>query len=142
MKSKFQSHFPPSAEMLDSIWADSRIAFDSNVLRDLYGFSEDTTGVIFEILKKYSSRLWLPNKCVEEYLNGRESEIGIQEKKYDEMIKSLGALKTSLEAKANHPFISRESHSEFLAHLEKINEELESGKEIVASYLLNDPIRD
>ena len=89
MKSKFSGYFKPKTEEIQSLWKDSTFVLDTNVLLNLYRYSDETREEFFRILEKIQERIWIPNQVGTEFFTNRLSVIDSQEKTYDDAIKSL-----------------------------------------------------
>ena len=72
MKKVYFEYYAPSSEELSSIWRDCLLVLDANVLLNLYRYSVSTRDDILTILKKFSSKLWMPFQIGLEYHNNRE----------------------------------------------------------------------
>lgn len=93
MKKLFPGHFKLKEEELKANWETALFVFDTNILLNLYRYSDTTREELLNILEKMKDRSWLPNRAVEEYLNNRSSVIAQQAKAYEEMLKTIDSLK-------------------------------------------------
>ena len=76
MKSKFFEHYILSdEESVKSIWGDAILVFDTNVLLNLYRYSENSKNDLLKALEYYKDRLWIPFQIGWEYHNNRLSVI-------------------------------------------------------------------
>ena len=51
MRKLFPGHYTPSDEEFGKIWKDGLIIFDTNVLLDLYRYSENTVKALFDVME-------------------------------------------------------------------------------------------
>ena len=80
MQDLFPGYFKDSDSDLKKIWNECLFVFDANILLNLYRYSDSTRDEFINLLKKLNSRIWLPNRSAEEYLNNRLTVIDQQEK--------------------------------------------------------------
>lgn len=127
MKKTFPGYYRPDDEEFKMLWKDCLFVFDTNVLRNLYRYSSETTNDFLELLDQISDRIWLPHQAGYEYQKGRLDEIAIQEKSYDDLIgkidKTEKNLKASLQSRI-HPFLK--DADELIEKLSNIFDEIKS----------------
>lgn len=75
MKEYFFEYYPMSQVELSSFWQDSLLVLDTNVLLNLYRYTEPSRKDILGILKKFNEKLWMPFQVGWEYHNNREKVI-------------------------------------------------------------------
>ena len=87
-------------EEYDKIWDDSIIVLDTNILLNLFRYSDDTRKDILNCLKKFKNRIWIPYQVIKEYYKNRDKTIDdsnividelkkIIDKKYSEIYEEL-----------------------------------------------------
>lgn len=59
----------------ESIWNDSIIVLDTNILLNLYRYSEETRKNILNCLKTFKNRIWIPYQVIKEYYKNRDKVI-------------------------------------------------------------------
>ncbi len=96
MKKTFPGYYRPNEDEFKQLWKDCLFVFDTNVLRNLYRYSSETTNEFLELLDQISDRIWLPHQAGYEYQKGRLSEIANQEKSYDDLIKVIDKIQNDL----------------------------------------------
>lgn len=142
MKDMFPGHFKESGGNLREIWDTSLFVFDSNILLNLYRYSDTTRNEFLRILERIKKRVWLPHRAAEEYLNNRLSVIDQQEKSYDDTNKSITSLKSDLENARQHPFVSPATMSKVGRVFDELCEELKSNKSVHTARISNDEIKN
>ncbi len=145
MKNRFPSHFPQSPEALSVLWETCTFVLDSNVLLNLYRYSDKTTGQFFDVLMELQTRLWIPHQAGEEFFKNRLGAIMQESAKYAAPIKAIGKLNDELdkmEANSKHPHIETKALEEALAALCNLKKELSDQKSNLLRHATEDPIRD
>lgn len=54
--------------MSEKVWKDGIIVFDTNVLLNLYRYSEEARDELLELMKSFQKRLWMPYQVGLEFL--------------------------------------------------------------------------
>jgi hypothetical protein len=67
MKKSFQSYYRPSEETFKELWGKCIFVPDTNMLLNIYRYSEATTNELIGILEKISPQLWIPYQIGLEY---------------------------------------------------------------------------
>ncbi|MDO6786044.1 PIN domain-containing protein [Cobetia marina] len=142
MKNLFPGHFKPTEESVKRDWEDFVFVFDTNVLLNIYRYSESTRLEYLGLLDKIKERSWLPNRVVEEYLNNRLSTIAQQEKAYNTMLNSINSLKQELDNSRQHPFASKETMTSVNEAFNKLTTEFTDNKNSYTSKIHDDDIKD
>lgn len=109
MKSQFRGYFPPSDETVSEIWKKAHIVFDTNMLLNLYRYSDAASSELLEIMKGVAERLWLPHQVMFEFLENRHGVLHEQEEAYQRTSKELSDLVEKLKSHHGHPSVSEES---------------------------------
>lgn len=73
MKEKFKSFYQLSEEELKVVWSDKDtiFIFDTNILLNLYQYSQETRDEFFKVLEAIESRIWIPFHVALEYQRRR-----------------------------------------------------------------------
>lgn len=142
MKSSFPGYFSSTEENLNSLWASGLIILDTNVLLNLYRYSDSTKTELLAIIRQLSDRIWIPNQVAKEFLSNRLTVIGEQSELYGSHISALQEFKRPLESQKKHPFISEELFRECDTIFEKLKNELETSKRFHDERINNDDIKD
>ncbi|WP_050594026.1 PIN domain-containing protein [Pseudomonas syringae] len=141
MKSSFPGYFSSTDENLNSLWASGLIVLDTNVLLNLYRYSDSTKTELLAIINQLSDRIWIPNQVAKEFLSNRLIVIGEQSDLYKSHISALQDFKRPLESQKKHPFISEELFRECDTIFEKLKKELETSKKLHDERINNDDIK-
>ena len=90
MKNKFFEYYIFSdEEKIKRIWDDAIIVLDTNVLLNLYRYSEDSKNNLLDVLEFYKDRLWIPYQVGLEFQQDRVSVYMDMNTAYDQIIASL-----------------------------------------------------
>ncbi len=129
MKSKFPGYFKLNQSEISSLWDKALFTLDANILLNLYRYSDETKENFFRILEKIKDRVWIPHQSAQEFFDNRLSEIGKQEKAYDDAISALNSIETQFKNSRQHPFISSKLLKRYTTLSEEICKELTDNKE-------------
>ena len=140
MKELFPGYFKESEDDLKEIWVNCIYVFDANILLNLYRYSDLTRAKFFHLLRKLNSRIWLPHRAAEEYLNNRLLVIDQQERAYDETTKSIERLKSDLENARQHPFVCEDTLQKVNNIFDDLNSELSQNKYVHTKRINEDEI--
>ena len=109
MKNKFFEYYILSdGERIKKIWNDAIIVLDTNVLLNLYRYSENSKDDLLDVLEFYKDRLWIPYQVGLEYHQDRVSVFTEINAAYDQIIASLN--------KETEEFIKRLNLSKYKRH--------------------------
>lgn len=142
MKDLFPGHFRDSDDNLAETWNECLFVFDTNILLNLYRYSDSTKEEFLKILKKIGSRIWLPHRAADEYFNNRLEVIGKQEKAYDDTVSNINKLKKELDNARQHPFVSKEVMGKIEGVFDELCSELADNKKVHTSRISNDEIKE
>ncbi|MBP0029400.1 MAG: DUF4935 domain-containing protein [Roseofilum sp. Guam] len=71
MKDLFPSYYRPNQEEFKEIWQSAIFILDTNVLLNLYRYSEETRKQFFSVLEQLSDQLWIPYQVALEFQDNR-----------------------------------------------------------------------
>jgi hypothetical protein len=142
MKTTFPGHFPPKKTEIERLWASCLFTVDTNILFNLYRYSDTTRSEFIRVLKAVKDRLWLPNGAAQEYFDNRLTVISQQESAYQDAVNTIKSLQTNLGNARQHPFLSDKLMQKLSQVLGEVVQEFESAKAIHANRILSDEIRD
>jgi len=83
MKDLFPGYYRPSKEDFSDLWKKCVFILDTNVLLNLYRYSEESRNDFIKVLHKIETRLWIPHQVALEFQENRTNVIEEQEKKID-----------------------------------------------------------
>ena len=130
MRNKFFEYYILSdEERIKRIWEDSMIVLDTNVLFNLYRYSENSKDDLLEVLEFYKDRLWIPYQVGREYHQDRVSVYTEMNASYDQIIASIN--------KETEEFIKRLNLSKYKRHPKIDTEWVENHIKDEAQYLCN-----
>lgn len=142
IKNIFSGHRRKTEEEIQHMLEDGLIAFDANVLLNLYRYSSSTREAFLDIISKFSDKIFLPHQVVFEYSKNRYDVIVEQENAYKEFQKSLTKIQEDIESTSKHPFLSKKLEKSLLKVFDEVNNEVNRQIDMHASYLKSDPIYD
>jgi len=133
MKTKFFEYYEPSKEQFDKLWNEALFVFDSNILLNLYRYSEDTRNKLLKILEEISKRIWIPHQFAFEYQKNRLEEIKKQNNSYSDILiiidEGINKIKRRLEKYQRHPVLDMKRISnEIEEKIKKIKEEISNSQ--------------
>lgn len=129
MKSRFIGFYKDILIDKQTIVGNAIIVVDTNVLLDIYRYSNETANQILEMLDNIKNQLWLPYQVAYEYHRDRnEKVLGSHIRTYASVIRSITNTKKELNDKRKHPFLNSNDINEIDNYLDKIVKILEKGK--------------
>ncbi|MEQ9468290.1 MAG: PIN domain-containing protein [Ekhidna sp.] len=142
MRKHFPGYYKPSKDDFRKLWSEGLFVFDTNVLLDLYRFSESTVNSLLQIMETLKDRIWIPYQVSEEYHKNLNKIISGQVKKYGESIRTLLEFKKQIDEKRSHPFLELELHQEIEAFCEKFDSVLDKKQKNVKELILSNPTKE
>lgn len=140
MKKNFRGYYPITEEEIIDIWKKGFISVDTNVLFNLYRYSDETRTELLKIIKKYSKQIFLSHHSAYEFHKNRINVISEQIAIYDDTIKAFNKLENDIVKNLKTPHLSKETLDNFKNSLESIIKDLESKKTFFIELLRNDSI--
>ncbi len=140
MKELFPGYYRKTEADIKRIWENGIIMFDTNVLLNLYRYSESTQKTILELIKKFSSQIYLPHQAALEYNRNRYEVIAEQEKAYNEFLDKIIQIQKDLQSTSKPPFLTNKVDKELNDVFKKVTSEVKESIEKYCDYLKNDPI--
>ncbi len=147
MKDLFFEYYQINEEKIKSIWDDCLFSYDTNVLLNLYGYSEQTRIKFFEIIEKLIDRTIVSHQSAYEFQKNRLITISGQSKAYDNLIEFLEShfekIKNELNGYKKHTYIQATAIIEkFEKTFKSTTKDLKRLKENHPDWTENDLIRD
>ena len=142
MKKAFPGHFSNDPRNLEDIWGRCIFVLDTNVLLNLYRYSDETRSELLETFRLLKERLWIPYQVASDYFANRVSVIGEQVKVYERAINNISELRQSLESQRQHPFVQKSTLIESTASFEKIISELTENQKKFLRKIEFDDVKD
>lgn len=141
MREAFPEHFVGEAERQQKLWADCIFVLDTNVLLDLYRFSDSAREALFKVMESLGGRLWIPYQVATEYFENRLAVIEAQSEAYAKSITGLKVAKEKFNSGSRHPFVSDEVFHQFISSYDLMIKELEDKQETYISFVGEDVIK-
>ncbi len=140
MKDIFPGYCRKSEIELKKIWEDGIIFFDTNVLLNLYRYSDSTRRTMLSLISKFSKNMYLPHQAALEYNINRYEVIAEQEKAYKEFLKNIVQIQEDLQSTNKPPFLSKDVDKDLNSIFERVNKEVDDSINKYSGYLKDDPI--
>ncbi len=138
MKLTFNEFYPLNEEEIKSIWEESIIVLDTNILLSWYRYSENTIIEYSKVLDGIKDKLWIPHQIAWEFQKQRINVIFQQVKVYSDFISKLSAIEAELNTKDRNPFLSPSTLNELSTALRNSKMDLETKKSQYESLVSND----
>lgn len=122
MQEKFPEYYRPSADEFDSLWREALFVPDTNVLLNLYRYSESTRSDLLRILYDLQNKLWIPHQVAQEFLDRRLGVIHEKETKHVNLRDKLS--KFEAETRNDAEALHRGAHFESQELLNNLTESI------------------
>lgn len=140
MKELFPGCYRKSESEIKQIWENGVIMFDTNVLLNLYRYSDSTRDTILDLISKFSNQIYLPHQAALEYNRNRYEVIAEQEKAYNEFLEKISQIQKDLQSTNKPPFLSNNVDKVLNSIFEKVGAEVTESIKKYCEYLKDDPI--
>ncbi|WP_348825745.1 PIN domain-containing protein [Flavobacterium aestuarii] len=140
MKELFPGYYRKTENDIKQIWEHGIIMFDTNVLLNLYRYSESTQNTILDLIKRFSNQIYLPHQTALEYNRNRYEVIAEQEKAYNEFLEKISQIQKDLQSTSKPPFLTSKVDKELNVIFEKVGDEVKESIKKYCDYLKVDPI--
>lgn len=140
MKELFPGYYRKTEGDIKRIWEHGIIMFDTNVLLNLYRYSDSTQQTILDLIKKFSKQIYLPHQAALEYNRNRYEVIAEQEKAYNEFLEKISQIQKDLQSTSKPPFLSTKVDEELNVIFEKVGSEVKESIQKYCDFLKIDPI--
>lgn len=142
MKELFPGYYRKTEDEIKRIWEHGVIMFDTNVLLNLYRYSDSTQQTILDLIKKFSKQIYLPHQAALEYNRNRYEVIAEQEKAYNEFLEKIDQIQKDLQSTSKPPFLSTKIDKELNVIFEKVGDEVKESIQKYSDFLKADTIYD
>ena len=142
MRELFPGYYRKTEDDIKNIWEHGIILFDTNVLLNLYRYSESTQNTILELIKRFSNQIYLPHQAALEYNRNRYEVIAEQEKAYNEFLEKISQIQKDLQSTNKPPFLTAKVDEELNVIFEKVGDEVKESIKKYCDFLKSDPIYD
>lgn len=140
MKNIFPGYCKKSEIEIKKIWENGIIFFDTNVLLNLYRYSDSTRDTILDLISKFSKQIYLPHQAGLEYNRNRYEVIAEQEKAYKEFLDKITQIQKDLQSTNKPPFLSTKIDGSLNSIFEDVSAEVQDSIQKYCDFLKNDPI--
>ena len=142
MRSKFPGYYKPTEKEFEKLWQKGLFVLDTNVLLDLFRYSDEAVESLIETITALKERIWIPYQVSLEYHRKLNDVIGAQISSYKKTIDTLEDFKKQLDAKRSHPFLDKKLHEEIQAFCLKFDDELIKKRDKVELLITENPIKE
>lgn len=139
MENTFNEYYPNSPSIIEELWGNAIFVFDTNILCNLYRYSDETSSMFIDTIKKLDS-IWIPHQVGKEFFRNRLSVISDQKKSYEDLEKKIVEIINLIEDKNRNPFFSPNLVSKLTAIKEEIKVEVTRKKEYYDNSLIEDKL--
>ena len=149
MKNTFQEFYTPSDDDFEKLWKKAIFVFDTNILLNLYRYSETTRNELFNFMKRFTKRIWIPHQVALEFHKNRINVILEKDNFYKDiknlLENSMDNLKVSF-GKFREKFKKHQhfNYDEILKDYETLNtktiKDLQNNRDNHPDYLKDDTI--
>ncbi|WP_329806297.1 PIN domain-containing protein [Flavobacterium facile] len=140
MKQLFPGYYKKNELEIKKIWENGVIIFDTNVLLNLYRYSDSTRDTILDLVSKFSEQIYLPHQAALEYNRNRYEVIAEQEKAYNEFLGKISQIQKDLQSTNKPPFLSSKVDKDLNSVFEHVSSEVQDSIKKYCEYLKDDPI--
>ncbi|TFB13664.1 hypothetical protein E3U55_15510 [Filobacillus milosensis] len=134
----------------DNLWDDCLFVFDTNVLLNMYRYSENVRDSFFEVYNHLNGRIWIPYHVALEFHSNRKKVIIEQQNIYDQVISAVNTGFEEFEKKFSSKINNKikfhttidisDIQNKYNKFFNKLIDELDSKKENHPNFLEKDPI--
>ncbi|MCF3110915.1 PIN-like domain-containing protein [Niabella sp. CC-SYL272] len=140
MKELFRGYYKLTDKEIQNIWNSGFISLDTNVLFNIYRYSEETRKELLRVIQKYSTQLWLTNHSAFEFHKNRITVISEQIQIYEETIKAFKKLENDIVKNLKTPHLSKSVLLKFENTIAETIKDLEKKKDYYKRLLTDDNI--
>ncbi|MDR6761397.1 hypothetical protein J2Y38_001606 [Flavobacterium sp. 2755] len=140
MKNTFPGYCKKTETEIKKIWENGIIIFDTNVLLNLYRYSDSTRNTILDLINKFSKQIYLPHQAGLEYNRNRYEVIAEQDKAYREFLDKINQIQKDLQSNNKPPFLSTKIDENLNSVFKDVSAEVEESIQKYCDYLKDDPI--
>ena len=126
MDKKFIGYRKKTKDEINELWKNALFTFDTNVLLNLYRYSETTRNDIFGVVEKLNNRIFLTYQVAYEFNKNRFEVINEIIKQNKQFLKDLEKIKSDITSKNSAPFLSSLLSTKFNDVIKEIEIEINS----------------
>lgn len=148
MKKLFSSYFTPQPDFFKALWSKAYFALDTNVLLDLYRYSDKTRSELIVVLTSLKDRIWIPHQVGLEFAYNRPEVISTQVEMYQKAQDFIKSLRAAVQKEINTTFSFRNhpvlNPDEFRKSLESVlndlSEKIDKYQRFHPDFFSKDPV--
>lgn len=140
MKNTFLEFNALDKDEIKALWEGATFVFDTNVLLNLYRYSDETSQKFLQLISDLGARSWLPFQVGLEFHKNRLTVISEQRKQYVEFQKKFENLINEIENRNKNPFFSKSVCHDLDKIKLNITKEVEAKSSKFDDLLSSDPI--
>jgi len=142
MRNKFPGYYNPSESDFKKLWSEGIFIFDTNVLLDLYRYSEETVENLISTMEGLKDRIWIPYRVAFEYHRRLNDIIREQAAAYNDAIEMLSSFNKKFQEKRKHPFLKNILHQEIEEFTKKFDLELKEKQKLIFELIIQNPTKE
>lgn len=142
MRSKFPGYYRPSEAEFNELWKNAIFVLDTNVLLDLFRYSDETVNALINNISNLGERVWIPYRVSLEFHRNLNEVISTQIFRYKKTIETLEDFKKQFDAKRSHPFLDVNLHDEIRVFCEKFDSELSKKRDAIELLITENHIKE
>lgn len=140
MKDTFFEYNRLDNNEIKNLWDNAIFIFDTNVLLNLYRYSDETSKKFLETIVKLEKRVWIPYQVGLEFNRTRLKVITDQKKHYEDFEKKINDILGEIENKNRNPFLPLSLFEKLLTIKTEIKDEVDKRTKIYDESLMLDPL--
>ncbi len=129
MQNLFWEYYPLQEDKITEIWENGIFVFDTNILFNLYRYSDDTSKDFTDTITSIQEKVWMPFQVAKEFHNKRLEVISNEIKSYDNLIKEINDINDKIINKNRNPFLSKGLMNSFEKFKKDLTDESNKHKE-------------
>lgn len=143
MRSKFPEQFQKNSKKLKNIFDGNFLfVFDTNVILNLYRYSDKTKDEFLDLLRNLKDNIWIPNQVATEYFKNRSKVILDQVKIYSDFEVEISNIQKKIVGQWKHPFLDDKISKKIEKLFLDIKENSENNKERMELKVYDDDIKE
>jgi len=142
MKELFQEYHPVDNDLVVKLWGNAIFVFDSNVLLNLYRYSDITSNKFIDTITEFKDRIWIPFQVGLEFNRNRLIVISKEKKNYSDFETKINGLIEDIEDRNRNPFFSKKLTNKITEIRKGLGSEIEKKMKRYEGLFKDDDILD
>ncbi len=126
MRNTFPEYNQLTQAQIQHLWENAIFILDTNVILNLYRYSDESSKEFIDTIEKLKDRIWIPFQVGLEFNKNRLSVISDQKKLYEEFEKKINEIISEVENKNRNPFLSQDLFQKLVSIKSDIKVEVDS----------------